>query len=177
MMIFAYILLALVVILAVFAVYVSQRPDDFRISRSLSIAAPASVPFAQVNDLHKWQAWSPWEGIDADLKRIYEGPSAGVGAKYGWEGKKTGAGKMTIAQSQEPTSVRLDLDFLKPFKASNVVEFTFQPQGRNTLVSWIMTGKDTFVTKIFCLLCNRDKMCGDMFVEGLTKLKGVCESA
>ena len=170
-------LLVLVVVVAVFAIVVARQPDDFRITRSLAISAPTSVAFAQVNDLHRWLAWSPWEGIDANLKRTYEGPAAGVGAKYGWEGKKTGAGAMTIAQSQEPASVRLDLDFLKPFKASNVVEFTFQPQGRDTLVSWTMTGKDTFVTKIFCLLCNRDKMCGDMFEQGLAKLKGVCESA
>ena len=57
------------------------------------------------------------------------------------------------------------------------VEFTFQPQGRDTLVSWTMTGKDAFVAKIFCLLCNRDRMCADMFDQGLAKLKGVCESA
>jgi hypothetical protein len=170
-------LLVLVVVVAGFAIVVARQPDHFRITRSLAISRPASVAFAQVNDLHRWQAWSPWEGIDANLKRTYDGPAAGVGAKYGWEGKKTGAGAMTIAQSQEPASVRLDLDFFKPFKASNVVEFTFQPQGRETLVSWTMTGKDTFVTKIFCLLCNRDKMCGDMFEQGLAKLKGVCESA
>jgi len=167
----------LAVVVVVFAAFVASRPDDFRITRSLAISAPAAVAFAQVNDLHRWQAWSPWEGIDADLKRSYEGPAAGVGARYGWEGKKTGVGSMTIAQSQEPAAVRLDLDFLKPFKASNVVEFTFQPQGRETLVSWTMSGRDTFVTKIFCLLCNRDKMCGDMFTQGLTKLKGVCEGA
>jgi hypothetical protein len=161
----------------IFAIVVARRPDDFRISRSLAISAPAPVIFAQVNDLHKWQAWSPWEGIDAELKRTYAGPEAGVGANYGWEGRKTGAGSMTIAQSQEPASVRLDLDFLKPFKASNVVEFTFQSQGRDTLVSWTMTGKDTFVTKIFCMVCNRDKMCADMFDQGLAKLKVVCESA
>ena len=169
--------LAVTMAAVIFAIVVARQPDDFRISRSLAIAAPASVAFAQVNDLHRWQAWSPWEGIDANLKRTYEGPAAGVGAKYGWEGQKTGAGAMTIAQSQEPTSVRLDLDFLKPFKASNVVEFSFQPQGRDTLVSWTMTGKDTLVTKIFCLVCNRDKMCSEMFDQGLAKLKGVCESA
>jgi hypothetical protein len=175
-MIFSIVLLVLVVVV-VLAIVVARRPDDFRITRALAIAAPASVAFAQVNDLHRWQAWSPWEGIDANLKRTYEGPAAGVGAGYAWEGQKTGAGRMTIAQSQEPTSVRLDLDFLKPFKASNVVEFTFQPQGSETLVSWIMTGKDSFGAKIFVLLCNRDKMCGDMFEQGLAKLKAVCESA
>jgi hypothetical protein len=84
---------------------------------------------------------------------------------------------MTIVRSQEPAVIGIDLHFLKPFKATNAVEFAFQPQGPDTLVSWTMTGKDTFVTKIFCLLCNRDKMCGEMFTQGLTKLKGVCESA
>ncbi len=176
-MITGIVLLVLVIVVGVFAIVVLRQPDHFRITRSLAISAPASVAFARVNDLHQWQAWSPWEGIDADLKRSYEGPSAGIGAKYGWEGKKTGAGKMTINRSQEPAVIGINLEFLKPFKATNAVEFTFQPQGRDTVVSWTMSGKDAFVTKIFCLLCNRDKMCGDMFEQGLGKLKGVCESA
>jgi hypothetical protein len=176
-MIISTVLLVLAVVVVAFAIYAATRPDDFRVSRSLAISAPAAVAFAQVNDLHRWKAWSPWEGIDPNLKRTYEGPAAGVGAKYSWEGAKTGVGTMTITRSQEPGVVGIGLDFLKPFKASNVVEFTFQPQGQGTLVSWTMSGKDTFVTKLFCLLCNRDKMCGNMFDQGLNKLKGVCEGA
>ncbi len=176
-MFLALILLVPVAGIAVFLIYVAQRPSEFRVARSLAISAPAPVAFAQVNELHRWQSWSPWEGVDPDLKRTYEGPAKGVGAKYSWEGAKTGAGTMTITQSREPAVIGIDLEFLKPFKATNAVEFTFQPSGESTLVSWIMTGKDTFGMKAVSLLINRDKMCGDMFEQGLAKLKAVCESA
>jgi hypothetical protein len=37
-----------------------MQPADFRVTRSASIDAPPEVVFAQVNDLRKWNDWSPW---------------------------------------------------------------------------------------------------------------------
>ena len=62
------ILLALVVIVAVFVVVVSTRPSEFRITRTAAISAPAAAVFAQVNDLHRWKAWSPWAKMDPNAK-------------------------------------------------------------------------------------------------------------
>jgi hypothetical protein len=53
------ILLALVVIVLVFLGYVAMQPNDFKITRSATIAAPQNVVFDQVNDFHNWEAWSP----------------------------------------------------------------------------------------------------------------------
>ena len=78
----AKILIGLAVIVVVFIIIVATRPADFRVTRSATISAPAAVVFAQVNDLHKWEAWSPWEKMDPALKRTYEGQSAGTGASY-----------------------------------------------------------------------------------------------
>ncbi|HXK18635.1 MAG TPA: hypothetical protein VNG33_12570 [Polyangiaceae bacterium] len=59
---------------------------------------------AQVNDFHAWSGWSPWEKLDPNLKRSYEGAPAGVGAKYAWVGnKQVGEGRMTIAPSVAAT--------------------------------------------------------------------------
>jgi hypothetical protein len=69
------------------------------------------------------------------------------------------------------------LQFVRPFKCDNPVEFTFQPQGKETLVTWTMTGKYNFITKAMGLLMNMDKMTGDQFTEGLANLKRVVERA
>ncbi len=45
-------------------VVIATRPGTFRYTRSLGIAAPPEVLFAQVNDLHKFQDWNPWSKID-----------------------------------------------------------------------------------------------------------------
>jgi hypothetical protein len=37
---------------------------DLGIVRAATISAPAAVVFSQVNDFHKWEAWSPWAKMD-----------------------------------------------------------------------------------------------------------------
>ena len=59
-MIITYIIIAAAVL---FLVAVAMQPSDFSVSRSTTVAAPSEIVFAQVNDLHKWQAWSPWANI------------------------------------------------------------------------------------------------------------------
>ena len=95
------ILIALIVIIAAFLV---DRGDAaFRVPRRANdtIAAPADAVFAQVNDLHKWDAWSPWAKLDPAAKIAFDGPDAGQGAAMSWSGNdKVGEGKMTIVESQ-----------------------------------------------------------------------------
>jgi hypothetical protein len=53
------ILLALAVIVVAFLVVVALQPAEFRVMRAATISAPPPAVFAQVNDLHKWEVWSP----------------------------------------------------------------------------------------------------------------------
>ena len=170
------ILIAIPVILVIFALVVSMRPADFRVTRTAKITAPPSVVFPHVNDLHLWQEWSPWAKADPSAKLTYEGPTAGTGAAYSWEGDKVGAGHLAIADSQLDRSVHFNLDFTKPFAASNKVEFTFTPEGDQTVVNWTMTGKNNFLMKAVGLFMNCDKMCGDQFEQGLASLKEIAEA-
>jgi len=140
------------------------------------LAAPSTV-FDQVNDLHKWEAWSPWAKMDPNAKSSYEGPAAGMGAKMSWDGNmKVGAGNMTIIESRPNQWIRFQLVFLKPLAATNLAEFTFQPQGDQTLVSWTMSGKNNFMSKVMSLFMNCDKMVGGQFEQGLAQLKAIVES-
>lgn len=171
-----YILIAIPVILIIFVIVVSLRPADFRVTRSAKIAAPPSVVFPHVNDLHQWQEWSPWAKADPSAKLTYEGPTAGTGAAYSWAGDKVGAGHMAITDSQPDHTINFKLDFTKPFTASNQVEFTFTPEGDQTVVSWTMTGKNNFLMKAVGLFMDCDKMCGSQFEEGLASLKNIAEA-
>jgi hypothetical protein len=98
------IFISLAAIVAVFAGFVAMQPSRFRITRKATISAPAPAVFAQVNDFHKWESWSPWEKIDPALKRTYEGAPAGTGAIYSWAGNsQIGEGRMTIhRQGNQP---------------------------------------------------------------------------
>jgi uncharacterized protein YndB with AHSA1/START domain len=171
-------LLALLVVLVVLLVVVAMQPADFRVTRSATIAAPPAVVFAQVNDLHKWQEWSPWAKLDPNSTATFEGAPAGEGAVFGWSGNdQVGEGKMTIVESRPMERVKFRLDFVKPFAATNEAEFTFQPQGADTLVTWSMTGRKNFAMKAIGLFMNCDKMIGPEFEKGLAQLNAVSKAA
>ena len=171
------ILIAVAVVLVGLVVFINSRPNSFCFTRSAAIPAPASMLFEQVNDFHKWEDWSPWARMDPDAKNSYDGPAAGVGAKFAWEGKKTGAGAMTLIESKPDELIRIKLDFLKPMKATNIAEFTFAPTTGGTVVTWSMSGTNSFAGKAFGLIVDCEKMCGTQFEQGLENLRELVGSA
>ena len=172
------IVIGVVVVIGVFAVIVAMRPSDFRVERSAVVAAPAPVVFAQVNDFHNWDTWSPFAKLDPAAKQTFEGPRAGTGAALAWAGnRQAGEGRMTITESRPYELIRFRLDFVKPFAVTNTAEFTFTPQGVQTAVTWSMSGRQNFMAKAFCMFMSMDKMVGGEFEKGLAQMKSVAESA
>ena len=171
-----WILLGLGGVIVVFLILVAVQPSDFKVERSATLRAPAPAAFAQVNDFHNWQAWSPWEKVDPALQRSYDGPKAGTGAVYAWQGNKdVGEGRMTITESRPGELVRIKLEFIKPFAAVNNTVFRFQPSSDGTTVIWTMSGRNNFISKAMCLFVNMDRMVGGMFEQGLAQMKTVVE--
>ncbi len=170
------ILLGLLAIFVIFLIVAAMQPADFRITRSATIAAPASAVFAQINDFHKWNDWSPWAKMDPNAKNTFEGPESGVGAGFSWEGNnEVGAGRMTITDVKPNELVQLRLEFTKPFAATNTTVFSLKPQGNGTEVTWTMSGTNGFMGKAMGLIMNCDKMVGGQFEKGFDNLKKVVE--
>jgi len=170
------ILIVLAVIVVVFVVIVAMRPSEFHVERSAAMSAPSPAVFAWVNDLHKWQEFSPWAKMDPAAKTTFSGPSDGVGAVFEWAGnKQVGEGRMTIVESRPNELIRFRLDFLKPFAATNTAEFTFRPDSDQTVVTWSMSGKSNFMFKAMGLFMNCEKMVGGQFEQGLATLKALVE--
>ena len=171
------VLIALAVLVAGALVVVATRPPEFRVTRTARIAAPPSVVFAQVNDFRKWDAWNPWAKIDPAMKQSYEGPPAGVGAVYTWVGNsQVGEGRMTLTESRPNELIRIRMEFLKPFAATSTAEFTFKPEGDQTVVTWSMEGRNNFMAKAVHLVMNMDRMIGGQFEKGLAQMKAVAEA-
>lgn len=170
------ILLAIVVLIAAVLVFAATRPDSFHIERSVIVQAPPQALYPQIADFRRWQAWSPYEKLDPAMRRSYEGAERGQGAVYAWDGDKSGAGRMEIVESIEPSRVRIHLDFLRPFKARNTAEFVLTPEGEGTRLSWAMYGPDSYVGKLMGLFFDRDAMFGKDFEKGLASLKALAET-
>jgi len=174
----AKIAIAVAVVVVGLVVVVALQPKDYRVSRSATIAAPAPVVFALVNDFHKWAAWSPWATVDPAMKQSFEGAPAGAGAAYTWSGnREVGEGRMTIVESRSPELVRVRLDFDKPLKGTSMAEFTFRSEGDRTVVTWSMTGEKSFVAKAIHLVLGVERIIGRQFEKGLAAMKTAAEAA
>jgi uncharacterized protein YndB with AHSA1/START domain len=148
------------------------------VTRNILISAPAQTVFRYVDDLRKWDEWSPWAKIDPAMKTTFSGAQNGKGAIYAWQGNnKVGEGRMTIVESEPEKLVRILLEFIKPFKSVADTEFTFVHADGQTSVSWSMIGKKNFASKAFCLFMDMDKKIGGDFEKGLSQLKTVCEAS
>jgi hypothetical protein len=171
------ILLGVGALVVLIVVVVATRPSAYHVERQVEVAAPADVVFAEVNDLHNWAAWSPWEKIDPAMQRTFEGPAAGVGAAYSWSSTNpdAGKGKMTVLESLPGQRVAIELAFEEPFENVAQVTFTLAPAGTGSSVTWAMDGEHIFVGKAMCMFMDCDGYVGADFEKGLASLKTVAE--
>ena len=168
-----------IVVLALIAgvlIFAATKPDTFRIQRVASINAPPERIFALINNFHSWGAWSPWEKKDPAMRRTLGAAASGKGAVYAWEGNHgVGKGRMEITESSPPSKVAIQLDFIKPFEAHNTVQFTLEPKGDVTNVTWAMQGSTPYFAKIIHVFIDMDRMVGRDFKAGLASLKAIAE--
>jgi len=165
------ILLGLLIVVAVFVVVGLFLPSKYHVERSVVVQAKPATIFPWVNNLKKWNEWSPWtKEKDPTLVYTFEGPEEGPGAASKWDGKKFGDGSMRITESSEDKGAKYELEFNRgKFISSSVI--AFEPQGDSTQVRWSTDGDvgGNPVNRYFGLFMG--KMIGPDFEEGLAKLK------
>jgi carbon monoxide dehydrogenase subunit G len=163
------------VILAILVI-AGFRSGTIQIERSRSIQASPDKVFALIDDFHNWKQWAPQDVEDPAMKRTFSGPEHGLGAASEWSGSgKSGKGRMLIVESEPPKKILIKVDFVKPFEAHNVNEFTLESAGASTLVTWKMHGTNAYFMKVMGIFMNMDRVMGEHFERGLDNLKIVCE--
>jgi uncharacterized protein YndB with AHSA1/START domain/predicted transcriptional regulator YdeE len=140
------------------------------LEKSVEIDASVEKLFAIISDLANWRPWNPWLITDSEAAVDVESG----GKSYSWNGKRTGSGRMQIISEQRPSSVELDLTFLKPFKSHAKVGFKIEPHGEGSKVTWSMQSSLPF----FMLFMKNmmTTMIGMDYERGLTMLKDYAES-
>lgn len=122
----------LVVLLVAVAFALPQR---ITVARSTVINAPEYDVFAYVNDLHKFNEWSPWAAADPNIQYSYSGPEKGKGAHMDWTSDQFGSGSQEIVESQTNTLVqsRLESDGM----GEATLSYRLSPSGAGTKVTWL----------------------------------------
>ncbi len=171
------IIIIFILVVGVLAI-AANKPDTFRVERTVVVKAPPEKIFPLINDFHHWVSWSPYEKMDPVMKRTYSGAPSGKGAVYEWEGnKKVGTGRMEITEALPPAKIILKLDFFAPFEGHHTGGFILEARGEETFVVWYMQGLNSYMAKLMCLFVNMDHMIGKDFEVGLVNLKSVVENS
>jgi hypothetical protein len=171
-------LIAVAALVAIFLIVVALQPSEFQMERTATVPAPAPVVFKQVNDFHKWEAWSPWAKLDPNAKIAFEGPPEGQGTIMTWSGNhKVGEGKMTLTESKPDEFIKIDVEIMKPMQGSSTSEFTFKPEGDQTAVTWSMSAHHNFIQKAMCLVMNGKKMMAEAMEKGLANMSAAVKTA
>lgn len=173
------VLLVLGLIVGVFAVYIAVLPSEYSVARSIEIDAPPEAVFPHVNDLKKWESWSPWAKRDPNMQMTYEGAESGVGSISKWSGNEdVGVGQMRIEQSAPPKEIEIKLEFKEPFPGTSDVGFEFAQAGNGTMVTWSFAGEQGYIERLMFSLMglDMDQMIGADYEKGLASLKKVVEA-
>ncbi len=156
--------------------FAATRPNHFRVERSLDINAPAEKIFPVLADLKLQREWSPWDQMDPDMKRTYSGADRGVNAVYEWDSKKMRSkGRQEITAVKPNEKIDIDLDFTRPFKASNKTEFVLRPASSGTNVTWVMSGPAPLLHRVMGFIFCSGNMIEREFDKGLIQLKAIAE--
>ena len=168
--------IAVVVLIAAVLVFAAVRPDTLSVQRTTSINAAPDKIFPFIEDFNRWRAWSPYENRYPAMKRTVSGAGSGKGAVYEWDGNsQVGKGRIEITDASAPSRVTIKLDMLKPMEGHNIVNFTLEPRGGATQVTWAMRGSCAYMGKVMGLFLDMDKMIGKDFEIGLANLKTQAE--
>jgi len=166
----------LVVVIAAVLAFAAIKSKTFHVQRSITIKAPPEKVFALINDFLNWSGWAPQDKEDPTMNRTYSGTANGKGAVS--ERNSTGSagrGRMAITESVPPKMISIKVDFVKPFEAHNINEFTLEPSGTLTNITWTIDGSNLYIMKIMSIFVNMDRVVGKHFESGLNNLKTVAE--
>lgn len=173
-------LIGFVSAMSAFLTYVWMQPAAYSVARSTTIAAPPAAVFPHVNDLKKFDAWSPWAKKDPSARVAYSAVTAGEGASFAWSGnKEVGEGKMTIVESRPNERVAMRLEFVKPFTGTSGAALALQPAGEGTSVTWTLSGENAFFERAAMMMLGvkMEEMIGADYEKGLANLKAVVEAS
>jgi hypothetical protein len=144
----------------------------FQHAASVELAFPASRVHAAIEDLGTWNAWSPFYAMDREADTTVSAPSYGVGARYTWDGRRSGQGALTVLASAASHEVVMSVDFFKPFPMASTARFDLvEVSAGRCRVTWTMSGERPWWLALMAWWTRMDRSMTGHFEEGLRALE------
>jgi uncharacterized protein YndB with AHSA1/START domain len=143
---------------------------------STVIHAPAEAVFRRMSDLSRFNDWNPFPSMDATTVSRHEGPDAGVGAIFHYEGQRLGKGRMEIVSVDAPRRIDIAMTFWRGnTETRSVSAFLLAEQGDDTEVHWTFD-EDRSLGMYLMGKLMFDRMMTGTFTSGLVALKALVEA-
>lgn len=172
-----WVLIALGSLVAIFLVGGFMIPQQWSVTESATINAPAEAVYSQIADLKNWQVWSPWtKEKDPAQEYTYEGTEPGVGQKWSWKSEKMGTGWLEIKTGDAAKGITYELFLnMNGHQSTMHGELTYVQTEAGLEVTWKDTGDSgsNLVKRWMSLFIK--PILSDEFKAGLAKLKTVTE--
>jgi uncharacterized protein YndB with AHSA1/START domain len=166
-----YVVLIAGALLALFGLFAKK---SYLIERQITIAAPIELVYDQVRYFRNFRVWSPWAGMNADIR--IEGKDGAPGAAYFWSGDgEVGSGSMVL-KAVAPQRLDFEVSTEKPYRSTSPTWFTFEADSNQTLVTWAFHMNISFPWNGLAMFTDVNTYVGKDFGRGLENLKRHCES-
>jgi len=148
-------------------------PSNYEITRSVTIDSPVDEVHAYLNNIEQWPRWAPWHNTENEVSIRSGKIKKGVGATQTWSGEG-GLGSLEITRSSLQSGIEYVLHFGKE-EQDTIGYFKYQPNGKQTVVTWTMTGEMTMPIIGPYAVLIMDSMAGPTLLTGLNNLKTAVE--
>lgn len=147
-------------------------PKDTVVERTVTIKADPSIVWRHVSTLEAMDKWSPWNELDPNQTKRFEGEPGSVGSQSYWEGNdQVGKGSQTITDKKEGEWMETQLKFIEPFEAEAKATVILDPKENTTEVTWKYEAESVYPMNTMNLFINMDDMLGPDFQKGLSYLQ------
>ena len=166
-------ILSLVIIILAVAMIL---PNEYAVTRTITINAPAEKIYPLVVDPKEWKKWSIWNQRDPAMAMTYSGSATGTGASWDWQSKSQGNGGMKFTSAVTNQKLDYEMHFEGMGKPSTGA-MQFETLSGGTKITWSMhgTSEGNLMMKLFAPFM--DKMVGPDFEAGLNNLKKLAEQS
>ena len=146
---------------------------SYHVERTIVIEKPIKEVRDSLKNFKEWPKWSPWIIMEPDATLTYSDRQGQVGASYGWSGVLIGAGGMELMDVHDD-ELKMQLNFVKPFKSTADVGFKLVENDSGTKVTWYMDGNLPFF--MFWIRSKMKAYIGMDYMRGLLMLKEYLET-
>lgn len=170
-----YIFFLLLITIIALALYIAVQPNDYEVTRTRTIKAPAAVIYDYVNDYKNWSAWSSWVENNPNIKITLPENTSGIGSSYSWE-DENGVGTMKTVEVNPNKAIEQEMQINDYPKSDVSWQFSSNADG-STDVTWTISSQDLpFDFKAYtALMGNMEKQIGPEYERSLEKLDSIIQ--